>query len=73
MCVGSLVLGTVSMLYCLRVQLQVPSLKPSASNWSWDHEEERKRQERWQEEQERHLQVREGHCRGTDVSLTVLI
>ncbi|XP_059926616.1 LIM domain only protein 7-like isoform X4 [Gadus macrocephalus] len=38
--------------------LQVPSLKPSSSNWSWDHEEERKRQERWQEEQERHLQER---------------
>ncbi|CAL8246942.1 unnamed protein product [Lota lota] len=42
----------------LPAQLQVPSLNPSASNWSWDHEEERKRQERWQEEQERHLQER---------------
>ncbi|CAL8350743.1 unnamed protein product [Merluccius merluccius] len=37
---------------------KVPSLNPSASNWSWDHEEERKRQERWQEEQERHRQER---------------
>ncbi|KAG7246891.1 hypothetical protein CRUP_006510, partial [Coryphaenoides rupestris] len=38
--------------------LQVPSLNPSASSWSWDHEEEHKRQVRWQEEQERHLQER---------------
>ncbi|KAM3877065.1 LIM domain only protein 7b [Diretmus argenteus] len=36
--------------------LQVPSLSPSLSSWSWDHEEERRRQERWQEEQERLLQ-----------------
>ncbi|KAJ0056598.1 hypothetical protein NL108_010534 [Boleophthalmus pectinirostris] len=36
--------------------LQVPSLSPSSSSWSWDREEERRRQEKWQEEQERLLQ-----------------
>ncbi|KAM9860531.1 LIM domain only protein 7-like [Aulostomus maculatus] len=36
--------------------LQVPSLSPSPSSWSWDHEEDRRRQEKWQEEQERLLQ-----------------
>lgn len=36
--------------------LQVPSIGPSSSSWSWDPEEERRRQERWQEEQERLLQ-----------------
>ncbi|XP_044049697.1 LIM domain only protein 7b isoform X3 [Siniperca chuatsi] len=36
--------------------LQVPSLSPSSSSWSWDREEDRKRQEKWQEEQERLLQ-----------------
>ncbi|XP_061597689.1 LIM domain only protein 7b isoform X2 [Cololabis saira] len=36
--------------------LQVPSLGPSSSSWSWDHEEDRRRQEKWQEEQERLLQ-----------------
>uniref|UniRef100_UPI003AADDB41 LIM domain only protein 7b isoform X1 n=1 Tax=Centroberyx gerrardi TaxID=166262 RepID=UPI003AADDB41 len=36
--------------------LQVPSLSPSSSSWSWDHEDERRRQEKWQEEQERLLQ-----------------
>ncbi|KAM7015621.1 LIM domain only protein 7-like isoform 3-T3 [Tautogolabrus adspersus] len=36
--------------------LQVPSLSPSSSSWSWDHEEDRRRQEKWQEEQERLLQ-----------------
>ncbi|KAM6950209.1 LOW QUALITY PROTEIN: LIM domain only protein 7-like [Lycodopsis pacificus] len=35
--------------------LQVPSLSPSSS-WSWDPEEDRRRQEKWQEEQERLLQ-----------------
>ncbi|XP_075307216.1 LIM domain only protein 7-like isoform X4 [Odontesthes bonariensis] len=35
--------------------LQVPSLSPSSSNWSWDREEDRRRQEKWQEEQERLL------------------
>lgn len=38
-------------------QLQVPSLSPSSSSWSWDLEEDRRRQEKWQEEQERLLQV----------------
>ncbi|XP_068430443.1 LIM domain only protein 7-like [Clinocottus analis] len=37
--------------------LQVPSLSPSSSSWSWDHEEDRRRQEKWQEEQERLLQA----------------
>ncbi|XP_026233826.1 LIM domain only protein 7-like isoform X6 [Anabas testudineus] len=36
--------------------LQVPSLNPSSSSWSWDCEEDRRRQEKWQEEQERLLQ-----------------
>ncbi|XP_075934069.1 LIM domain only protein 7b [Anarhichas minor] len=36
--------------------LQVPSLSPSSSSWSWDPEEDRRRQEKWQEEQERLLQ-----------------
>uniref|UniRef100_A0A8C9XM97 LIM domain 7b n=1 Tax=Sander lucioperca TaxID=283035 RepID=A0A8C9XM97_SANLU len=36
--------------------LQVPSLSPSSSSWSWDREEDRRRQEKWQEEQERLLQ-----------------
>uniref|UniRef100_A0A8C6S9K9 LIM domain only protein 7-like n=1 Tax=Neogobius melanostomus TaxID=47308 RepID=A0A8C6S9K9_9GOBI len=36
--------------------LQVPSLSPSSCSWSWDREEERRRQEKWQEEQERLLQ-----------------
>ncbi|XP_029284354.1 LIM domain only protein 7b isoform X2 [Cottoperca gobio] len=37
--------------------LQVPSLSPSSSSWSWNHEEDRRRQEKWQEEQERLLQA----------------
>ncbi|XP_031600707.1 LIM domain only protein 7-like isoform X2 [Oreochromis aureus] len=36
--------------------LQVPSLSPPSSSWSWDLEEDRRRQEKWQEEQERLLQ-----------------
>uniref|UniRef100_A0A3Q1H541 PDZ domain-containing protein n=1 Tax=Acanthochromis polyacanthus TaxID=80966 RepID=A0A3Q1H541_9TELE len=36
--------------------LQVPSLNRSTSSWSWDQEEDRRRQEKWQEEQERLLQ-----------------
>ncbi|XP_028999606.1 LIM domain only protein 7-like isoform X2 [Betta splendens] len=36
--------------------LQVPSLHPSSCSWSWDCEEDRRRQEKWQEEQERLLQ-----------------
>ncbi|KAI4831168.1 hypothetical protein KUCAC02_002763 [Chaenocephalus aceratus] len=36
--------------------LQVPSLSPSSSSWSWDREEDRRRQEKWQEEQELLLQ-----------------
>ncbi|XP_055086369.1 LIM domain only protein 7b isoform X2 [Periophthalmus magnuspinnatus] len=36
--------------------LQVPSLSPSSGSWSWDREEERRRQEKWQEEQQRLLQ-----------------
>ncbi|XP_034740525.1 LIM domain only protein 7 isoform X6 [Etheostoma cragini] len=36
--------------------IPVPSIIPSSSRWSWDPEEERKRQEKWQKEQERLLQ-----------------
>ncbi|XP_060923641.1 LIM domain only protein 7b [Limanda limanda] len=36
--------------------LQVPSLSPPSSSWSWDPEDDRRRQEKWQEEQERLLQ-----------------
>ncbi|XP_016895273.1 LIM domain only protein 7 isoform X5 [Cynoglossus semilaevis] len=36
--------------------IPVPSLTHSSSRWSWDPEEERKRQEKWQKEQERVLQ-----------------
>ncbi|XP_073801414.1 LIM domain only protein 7b isoform X2 [Danio rerio] len=36
--------------------LQVPSISTTSSSWSWDHEEERRRQEKWQMEQERLLQ-----------------
>ncbi|KAK5604609.1 hypothetical protein CRENBAI_014434 [Crenichthys baileyi] len=36
--------------------IEVPSLNPSSSSWSWDPEEDRRRQEKWQEEQERLLQ-----------------
>ncbi|XP_039984836.1 LIM domain only protein 7-like isoform X2 [Xiphias gladius] len=36
--------------------LQVPSVSPSSSSWSWDREDDRRRQEKWQEEQERLLQ-----------------
>ncbi|XP_062313549.1 LIM domain only protein 7 isoform X3 [Osmerus eperlanus] len=36
--------------------LAVPSIAPSSSRWSWDPEEERRRQEKWQREQEVLLQ-----------------
>ncbi|KAM7380276.1 hypothetical protein PAMP_003586 [Pampus punctatissimus] len=36
--------------------IPVPSITPTSSRWSWDPEEERKRQEKWQKEQERLLQ-----------------
>ncbi|XP_059896700.1 LIM domain only protein 7 isoform X4 [Gadus macrocephalus] len=36
--------------------IPVPTLTPSASRWSWDPEEERRRQEKWQKEQDRLLQ-----------------
>lgn len=42
--------------YFLCLQILVPPIIPS-SRWSWDPEEERKRQEKWQKEQERLLQV----------------
>uniref|UniRef100_A0A673CWY2 LIM domain 7a n=1 Tax=Sphaeramia orbicularis TaxID=375764 RepID=A0A673CWY2_9TELE len=45
--------------FCL-LQIPVPSITPSSSRWSWDPEEERKRQEKWQKEQERLLQVYKG-------------
>ncbi|XP_037103928.1 LIM domain only protein 7-like [Syngnathus acus] len=37
--------------------LQVPSLTRSSSSWSWDHEGDHRRQQKWQEEQERLLQA----------------
>ncbi|KAF7668149.1 hypothetical protein LDENG_00030280 [Lucifuga dentata] len=36
--------------------IPVPSITPSSSHWSWNPEEERRRQEKWQKEQERLLQ-----------------
>ncbi|XP_053184624.1 LIM domain only protein 7-like isoform X1 [Scomber japonicus] len=36
--------------------IPVPPITPASSRWSWDPEEERKRQEKWQKEQERLLQ-----------------
>ncbi|XP_070400132.1 LIM domain only protein 7 isoform X4 [Nothobranchius furzeri] len=36
--------------------IPVPVITPSSSRWSWDPEEERRRQEKWQKEQERLLQ-----------------
>ncbi|XP_051760826.1 LIM domain only protein 7 isoform X3 [Ctenopharyngodon idella] len=36
--------------------LPMPSITTSTTRWSWDPEEERKRQEKWQKEQERLLQ-----------------
>uniref|UniRef100_A0A3B4TZR7 LIM domain 7a n=1 Tax=Seriola dumerili TaxID=41447 RepID=A0A3B4TZR7_SERDU len=41
-------------------KIPVPSITPSSSRWSWDPEEERRRQEKWQKEQERLLQVHKG-------------
>ncbi|XP_061735760.1 LIM domain only protein 7-like isoform X3 [Nerophis ophidion] len=36
--------------------IPVPSITPSSRSWSWDPEEERRRQEKWQKEQDRLLQ-----------------
>ncbi|CAB1328283.1 unnamed protein product [Coregonus sp. 'balchen'] len=36
--------------------MPVASIAPSSNHWSWDPEEERRRQEKWQKEQERILQ-----------------
>ncbi|KAJ8404619.1 hypothetical protein AAFF_G00334820 [Aldrovandia affinis] len=36
--------------------LQVPSIGTSSNRWSWDPEDERRRQEKWQRDQERLLQ-----------------
>ncbi|XP_049584336.1 LIM domain only protein 7 isoform X5 [Syngnathus scovelli] len=36
--------------------IPVPPLTVSSTRWSWDPEEERRRQEKWQKEQERQLQ-----------------
>ncbi|KAL1021666.1 hypothetical protein UPYG_G00016310 [Umbra pygmaea] len=41
--------------------LQVPSLSTSSSSWSWDAEDERRRQQNWQKEQERQLQEKYRH------------
>lgn len=51
---------TMQPIYLRHLQIPVPSITPSASRWSWDPEEERKRQEKWQKEQERLLQVHKG-------------
>lgn len=40
----------------------MPSLSPSSPSRSWDLEEDRRRQEKWQEEQERLLQVKTASC-----------
>ncbi|XP_047670596.1 LIM domain only protein 7 isoform X4 [Tachysurus fulvidraco] len=37
-------------------ELPVPSHSASSTRWSWDPEEERRRQEKWQKEQDRQLQ-----------------
>lgn len=52
---------------CIRVwayQVSVPVLAKArrGDRWSWDPDEERKRQERWQQEQERMLQVHGNHA-----------
>uniref|UniRef100_A0A3B4U0U1 LIM domain 7a n=1 Tax=Seriola dumerili TaxID=41447 RepID=A0A3B4U0U1_SERDU len=48
---------TFTLYVCLLcLQIPVPSITPSSSRWSWDPEEERRRQEKWQKEQERLLQ-----------------
>ncbi|TRY82298.1 hypothetical protein DNTS_009391 [Danionella cerebrum] len=39
----------------------VPPITPSNTRWSWDPEEERRRQEKWQKEQERLLQGLDKH------------
>ncbi|XP_076021835.1 LIM domain only protein 7 isoform X3 [Genypterus blacodes] len=36
--------------------ISVPSIAPPSNRWSWNPEDERKRQEKWQKEQERLLQ-----------------
>ncbi|RVE58312.1 hypothetical protein OJAV_G00207940 [Oryzias javanicus] len=36
--------------------ITVPAITPSSNRWTWDPEEERRRQEKWQMEQERLLQ-----------------
>uniref|UniRef100_A0A3Q3DNI5 LIM domain 7a n=1 Tax=Hippocampus comes TaxID=109280 RepID=A0A3Q3DNI5_HIPCM len=43
-------------LYPLHPQIPVPPITASSTRWSWDPEEERRRQEKWQKEQERQLQ-----------------
>lgn len=50
----------VSVCVCWGIyQVSVPVLPQArrGDRWSWDPDEERKRQERWQQEQERMLQV----------------
>ncbi|XP_024860413.1 LIM domain only protein 7 isoform X3 [Kryptolebias marmoratus] len=37
-------------------EISVPAITPTSSRWSWNPEEERKRQEKWLKEQERLLQ-----------------
>uniref|UniRef100_A0A670J626 LIM and calponin homology domains 1 n=1 Tax=Podarcis muralis TaxID=64176 RepID=A0A670J626_PODMU len=49
---------SVSLSQCILGVLQTNSVPSRFGCWSWDPEEERKRQERWQHEQERVLQER---------------
>lgn len=49
----------------LHHHLQEPSLSPSSSSWMWNYEAERRRQQKWQEEQERLLQVNEDSTKAT--------
>lgn len=60
MCAWIFVYGDMCVWVCVGVyQVSVPVLPQAkrGDRWSWDPDEERKRQERWQQEQERMLQV----------------
>lgn len=62
MCAWIFVYGDMCVWVCVCVgvyQVSVPVLPQAkrGDRWSWDPDEERKRQERWQQEQERMLQV----------------
>lgn len=62
MCAWIFVYGDMCVWVCVCdgvYQVSVPVLPQAkrGDRWSWDPDEERKRQERWQQEQERMLQV----------------